>query len=72
MGMFDNIIYEADCENCGRPLDEFQSKDGYCILDTLKPEQVDNFYAYCNGCKTKNNFTVDRSVVCTLNKITRE
>jgi len=61
MGMFDYVEYEANCECCGEPLSGFQSKDGDCVLDTIQPSQVDNFYCQCNNCKTWHDFNVNRS-----------
>ena len=52
MGLFDNIDYEGDCPKCGKKVYGFQSKDGPCRLDHLKPEDVNNFYSTCLNCKT--------------------
>jgi len=75
MGMYDYIKHEANCPNCGKPLEGFQSKDGPCNLKTLKPQQVSNFYTECEkdksedkgGCGAWVEFNVDR--VCTIKKI---
>jgi len=61
MGMFDYIEYKADCEKCSKPLDNFQSKDGDCLLNTLEPTEVRGFHAYCNKCKHMNYFNVVHS-----------
>ncbi len=62
--MFDTIIYEADCSNCGKPLSDFQSKDGACMLMELTPAELyaqgqrnvnPIFYAYCD-CERPSNY----------------
>ena len=50
--MFDNIEYECDCPTCGQRVTDFQSKDGDCALDNLKPEQVTTWYSSCDKCRT--------------------
>ena len=47
MGMFDTVNVDINCPDCGNKLD-FQSKSGNCVLDLIQPEEVDNFYTYCN------------------------
>ena len=49
MGMFDYVNHEVKC-SCGTMIDEFQSKDGPCILATLEIEDVRNFYGFCSNC----------------------
>ena len=51
MGMFDEIDYECDCPGCGEKVVCFQSKDADCMLDHLKPEDVNNFYSMCDNCQ---------------------
>ena len=68
MGMFDYVEYEANCENCGKPLRDFQSKDSHCLMDTIQPSEVDGFYTSCAHCMTWHDFIVDR--VCAANSIT--
>ena len=55
MGMYDEIDYECTCPVCKEKVTGFQSKDGDCLLDTLSPKQVDNFYSNCRkcGCRVK-------------------
>jgi len=48
--MYDDIKYEMGCPNCGNKVDDFQSKDGPCILTTLEFWEVSNFYASCLNC----------------------
>ena len=48
MGMYDHVTYECICPRCHNKVDGFQSKDGPCVLSTLAPEEVDNFYTSCN------------------------
>ena len=62
MGMFDYIKFEAPCPKCGNIMDDFQSKDGPCNLETLEPWQVDHFYASCNKCKAWVTGVVDADV----------
>lgn len=52
MGLYDNINVVIDCPSCGEKLGGFQSKSGDCLLDLLSPDDVDNFYSYCN-CGTE-------------------
>ncbi len=67
MGMFDYVKYEANCQNCGSSLNDFQTKEGVCELETLEPCQVDNFYTSCDACKTWHEFHVNRT--CIVNSI---
>jgi hypothetical protein len=48
MGMFDNIHFEMECPSCGETVSGFQSKDGPCLLLTLYPGYVSNFYTRCD------------------------
>jgi hypothetical protein len=50
MGMFDYVDCKLPCPNCGETLDGFQTKDGECFLDTVKPHQVRYFYTGCDSC----------------------
>jgi hypothetical protein len=52
MGMFDYIKYSCACPECGAIVREWQSKDGPCVMSTLDPWRVENFYTSCPGCKT--------------------
>ena len=67
MGMFDYVAYECDCEKCGEPLSNFQSKDAACNMDTIGPSQVDYFYTTCDKCGSWHDFEVNR--VCTVSSI---
>ena len=58
MGMFDYVNYEAPCYRCTKPLDEFQSKDHECQLETLQPADVRRFYRSCPTCGAWNEYTV--------------
>ena len=58
MGMFDHVKYEAPCAKCGVILTDWQSKDGPCLLQTLDPHQVRNFYTSCDACKQWNEYDV--------------
>ncbi len=50
MGMFDWVDFKMDCPGCGKPVGGFQSKDGDCLLETVKPEAVGHFYTGCDNC----------------------
>lgn len=50
MGMFDWVNYECTCPVCHGKVDSFQSKDGECLMATLEPANVMNFYASCDKC----------------------
>lgn len=64
MGMFDDVLYEADCPFCGHELRGWQSKDGECDLAKLTPKQLAEqanpgieygevtFYTSCDECGT--------------------
>lgn len=51
MGMFDYVHFTMPCPNCGAELSSFQSKDAGCTLDTIEPDGLGGFYAYCK-CKS--------------------
>lgn len=50
MGLFNYVDYEVACPKCGAPVSGFQTKDGDCCMDTVKPHQVSNFYSSCDKC----------------------
>lgn len=50
MGMFDWIRFEDACPNCDAKLECFQSKDGYCVSESVKPHKVNTFYTSCHSC----------------------
>lgn len=52
MGMYDYVNCTCTCPNCGTTVDGFQSKDGDCMLNTMQPWNVDNFYTHCVDCDT--------------------
>lgn len=52
MGMFDWINFKCPCPKCGQEVSGFQSKDRSCDLNTIEPDDVDNFYSSCDACKT--------------------
>lgn len=49
MGMFDYVNVSMPCPNCGEVIEQFQSKDAACELDTVEPDGLQCFYDYC-GC----------------------
>ena len=58
MGLFDDIDFEIECPNCKTKMDDFQSKDGQCLMHTLKFWEVNNFYAGCPECNTWVEYTL--------------
>lgn len=50
MGMFDWVDFTTKCPKCSKLVEGFQSKEGPCELYTIKPWQLSNFYAGCDGC----------------------
>ena len=50
MGMYDTVDFSYTCENCGSPLNEWQTKDGDCVLAGLHPSEAGNFYTMCLCC----------------------
>ena len=57
MGMYDTVIgITRDCEKCGEPLKDWQSKDGECDLKELNYWEVDNFYTSCDVCDTWHEY----------------
>jgi len=56
MGMFDYVKYECKCPFCGKKVDGFQTKDSHRLMDTLNPQEVDNFYSICGNCKAWIDF----------------
>lgn len=59
MGMFDYVRYSAPCYKCGHTLNEWQSKDHDCSLDTVEPTQVSRFYTACPKCRAWNEYKVE-------------
>jgi len=56
MGMFDYVNFKMKCPNCETELNEFQSKDGLCLMNTVEFWEVDNFYDFCRKCGTWVSF----------------
>ena len=51
MGMFDSIKdFKINCPECGEMVDDFQTKEGACILLDLDYWEVDTFYSECDKC----------------------
>lgn len=77
MGMFDSVKYEAPCPKCGTIIDEWQSKDSLCLLETIEPWRVKHFYSPCDNCKAWVVGTVDAEVEhvvkrCEIKLVVRE
>lgn len=51
MGMFDWVDFEIDCPKCGEKVTGFQTKDTECVLKTVKPSQIRDFYSICDNCQ---------------------
>ena len=66
MGMYDNINYECTCPVCQGKVNNFQSKSGDCVLDTLEPTQVENFYSLCGECGCRLEFNIKTRASYTL------
>ena len=62
MGMFDWVNFKVPCPKCGREVENFQSKDGDCLLGTLEFWQADNFYSYCDRCEAMINYTLSNDI----------
>ena len=63
MGMLDYVAYKAKCRKCGNMLDDWQSKDGDCLMDTIHPEAVNLFYTSCNECGAWNKCIVNKDTL---------
>ena len=58
MGMYDCVsVPDIDCPKCGKPLSDWQSKSGDCVLDEIHYSAVDNFYTSCDECHAWIEFT---------------
>lgn len=58
MGMFDNVNFKMKCPKCRFLIDNFQSKDGSCLMVTLDFWEVGNFYGGCSKCNSWVEFTL--------------
>ena len=61
MGAFDYVRYTAKCPQCGNPVSSWQTKNSHCIMETVEPWQVDNFYGSCR-CGAWLTATVDSEI----------
>ena len=57
MGMFDYVNFKTQCPKCGADVDDFQSKDGPCVMTALEPQRTRRFYAPCSECKAWVEYT---------------
>jgi phage terminase large subunit GpA-like protein len=62
MGMFDWVNFKVPCPKCGGEVENFQSKDGDCLLSVLEFWQVDNFYSYCDHCEATISYTLNDNI----------
>lgn len=49
--MFDWVNLKTHCPNCGRFVEDFQTKDSACNLNVVEIEDIDIFYTNCMHCK---------------------
>ena len=52
MSVFDWVKFKTKCPNCKKLVTGFQSKDGYCLLESIDFRKVNNFYTSCDNCNT--------------------
>jgi len=57
MGLFDYVNVRVNCPICGKPIEDFQSKDGPCYLSVIDPQYITEFYTSCDHCKTWIQYT---------------
>ena len=69
MGMFDYVNCEIECSKCGKMNTNFQSKNRECRLRLIEPDEVDDFYSYCD---CGNIITLNREHIEDKEKKTRE
>ena len=51
MGMYNYVNFEAPCPSCGKTItDDWQTKDGNCMLEKVKIQEINTFYNYCDNC----------------------
>ncbi len=73
MGMYDNVNFEMDCPICGKRIDDFQTKDGDCLLNTLSPCDVSTFYSGCRKCNSFINIQqIKDKHICTVSHYDKE
>ena len=48
MGMYDYVNFKMNCPKCSEEVTGFQTKSAHCILDTVDPVAIDNFYTKCS------------------------
>ena len=60
--MFDWIKFKCKCPKCKKEMNDFQSKDGECLMNKLDWRMVDNFYAICSNCETWVEFNYKGSL----------
>jgi transcription elongation factor Elf1 len=61
MGMFDCVDYAMKCPVCGVMLDDFQTKDTQCSLESVSLSEVNYFYTSCGNCGTWVEFRRNRT-----------
>lgn len=63
MGMFDYVDAVIRCPYCGELINDFQSKDGDCLLEKISPYDVRTFYSSCNSCKEWVQIDVEKTFI---------
>lgn len=58
MGMFDYVNIEVNCPKCSKILNNFQTKETCCLLETVDPTEIYYTYSRCE-CGYKCVFTRD-------------
>ena len=69
MGMFDWVFGpKMNCPTCGEPLpiDQWQTKQGACLLEMIPWQNALLFYTCCSHCSTWIEFTYKNPLEPTL------
>ena len=45
--MYDYVNFQMPCPRCGCVLLAFQTKDAHCVMDTIDPDGIGQFYTSC-------------------------
>lgn len=53
MGLYNTVNdFSIPCPNCGKLLEDFQSKCGESCMNLVSTKEIDNFYTMCDTCRT--------------------
>ena len=50
MGTFDYVKFECKCPCCGSLLNDFQTKDGFNMMERIDFYPLRRFYTFCDKC----------------------